>query len=345
MRPPSLLRSLPTLRQVAERWLFRHHGVENGEVFLGQRRIFIMPSRAGVAYALMLMVLFIGSVNYNLSMGFSLTFLLGACAVIDMHLTFRNLAHLYLAPGRGSPVYAGDDASFELHLANRRRHGRHAIGIGFMAPAANNAGSREDRPIVQMVDIDALSQRSVTLNAPALQRGWLQAPRVRLSTSFPLGLLSAWSYWHPDLRVLVYPRPAEDFRPLPFASSTGAPGDGTSQSGDEEFAGIRPYQAGDSPRRLAWRQIARLDALADGTLVSKHFEGGVATELQLDFSTLPAGWGIEERLSCMTRWVIEAEARALPYAFVLEHIRYAPALGAAHQDACLRALALFGVVR
>lgn len=333
---------LHSLRQHADRWLFRHRGVERGEVFLSQRRIFILPSRAGVAYAAMLLVLFIGSVNYNLSMGFSLTFMLAACALIDMHLTFRNLAHLHLVPGRGGTVFAGDDASFELYIANRRKHGRHAIGIGFMMsrpPAVD--GQPAVTPIVQCVDVEAGTQCSVTLNAPAGRRGWMQAPRVRLSTSFPLGLLTAWSYWHPDLRVLVYPRPSDDPRPLPQAAEQATESDGSGQAGDEDFAGIRPFQPGDSLKRLAWRQIARLDA-GNGALVSKHFEGGAASELRLDFAALPVAMGLEERLSCMARWVIEAEALALPYAFALEHIRYAPALGAAHQEACLRALALYG---
>jgi hypothetical protein len=45
----------------------------------------------------------------------------------------------------------------------------------------------------------------------------------------------------------------------------------------------------------------------------------------------------------MARWVLEAEGRALPYAFRLGRIHYESALGSAHQDACLRALALYGV--
>lgn len=336
------MRLTQALRQGADRWLFRHHGVESGEVFLGQRRIFIIPSRTGMAYGVMLLVLFIGSVNYNLSMGFTLTFLLAACALIDMHLTFRNLAHLHLVPGRGGAVFAGDDASFELYVTNRRKHARFAIAIGFMAPRHKGAVA----PLAQLVDVDAGTQCAVVLNSPATRRGWMQAPRVRLSTSFPLGLLTAWSYWHPDVRVLVYPRPSDNPRPLPQAADLAAQNDGSGQAGDEDFAGIRPYQPGDSLKRLAWRQIARLAGAGSGTgagtLVSKHFEGGAASELRLDFAALPAAMPLEERLSCMARWVIEAEALAMPYAFALEHIRHAPALGAAHQEACLRALALYG---
>src|SRR5690606_14709137 len=97
------------------RWLFRLRDVEVGEVFLNQRRVFIVPTRAGLTFGVMLIVLFLCSVNYSLSLGFALTFLLGACAVIDMHLTFRNLAHLHLRPGNTQAVFAGEEAQFELH--------------------------------------------------------------------------------------------------------------------------------------------------------------------------------------------------------------------------------------
>jgi uncharacterized protein (DUF58 family) len=328
------------LRRSAQRWLFRQNGPERGEVFLGQRRVFILPSRPGLGYAMMLVLLFIGAVNYNLSMGFTLTFVLGACAVIDMHLTFRNLAHLTLAPGRAPAVFAGDDAQFELHLANRGKRARHAILVRFEDGGADDEGGGGGRGIGAVshaVDIGAGDNIVLSLSTPARRRGWLQAPRVRLQTSFPLGLLRAWSIWHPDMRALVYPRPATDAPPLPFENTVRA--DGGGQAGDDDFAGIRAYQAGDSMRRLAWRQIARLD---NGALVSKHFEGGSAGELRLDIALLPRTMDTESRLSCMARWVVEAEARALPYGFALGHLALAPSLGAAHQEACLRALALYG---
>jgi uncharacterized protein (DUF58 family) len=95
-------------------------------------------------------------------------------------------------------------------------------------------------------------------------------------------------------------------------------------------------------RHLAWRQIARLDPELGGHLVTKHFEGGAIEELVLDFDAMPAAIDLELRLSRMTRWVLDAEQRALPYAFRMQGREYDAAVGAAHQAACLRALALYG---
>ena len=318
------------LRDTTARWLFRHKGAEAGEVVLVQRRVFILPTRAGLGFALLLILLFIGAVNYNLAMGLALTFFLASAALVAMHLTFRNLAYLHLAPGRASPVHAGEEAQFELQLSNHRRHARYAVWVGFTGDEV----PRREHPF----DIAAEGVCLVTLQAPAVRRGWLDAPRIMLHTSFPLGLLRAWSYWHPAQRVLVYPHPEEHAPPLPAVDALQSDDHGA--GGQDDFAGVRPYQAGDSMKRLAWRQIARLGI--EGALVSKHFEGGAANELRLDFATLPAEMNIEARLSRMTRWVIEAEARGLPYAFRLAEVSYSAGLGGAHREACLRALALYG---
>jgi uncharacterized protein (DUF58 family) len=320
------------LRRRASKWLFRRKAAEPGEVFLHQRRVYIMPTHPGMLFCVLLLALFIGSINYNLSLGFGLTFLIAGCALIDMHLTFRNLAHLHLSAGRTTPVFAGEEARFELHLINRRRHDRYAIWIDFIG---------EGLPEVeQSADVPAGATRTVLLSAPARERGWLAAPRVRLQTRFPLGLLRAWSYWQPDTHALIYPKPEEDAPPLPLTAAGS--NDGRGSAGQDDFAGVRAYQAGDSPRQLAWRQIARTAIDANGPLVSKHFEGGAAAELVLDLAQMPPGLDIETRLSRLARWVIEAEARGLPYAFHLHPHDYPAALGPAHRDACLRALALYG---
>lgn len=319
-----------SIRKRFSKWLFRLRDAEPGEVFLNQRRVFIVPTHPGLLFCVMLLTLFIGSINYNLNLGFAFTFLIGGCALIDIYLTFRNLAHLHLAAGRVAPVFAGELARFELFLINRRMHDRYAIWLDFVT---------DDRPdLAQVTDIAANTRCGVVLSTPAHERGWLQAPRVRLQTRFPLGLLRAWSYWMPDAKALVYPRPEDDAPPLPYAGVEKS--DGSGQAGHDDFAGVRAYQAGDSLKILAWRQIARVGT-DSGTLISKHFEGGAACEITIDFARLPYAMDIEMKLSRMTRWVLEAEARGLAYAFRLGDVILPPGLGTVHRDACLHALALY----
>jgi uncharacterized protein (DUF58 family) len=328
---PAALPSLRSLyRRGRDQWLCRLRAHEPGTVSLTMRRVFIVPTGAGLAFALLLLVMLIGALNYSLGLGFALTFFAGACAVADMVLTARNLAGLRLAPGRAQPVFAGEAARFELLLHNPGRRDRFALWLGFQA----------DGQPRQAVDVAAGARAALVLAAPALQRGWLAAPRVRLVTRFPLGLFRAWSYWQPDARVLVYPAPELPAAALPSAGAASEDGHGT--VGLDNFAGIRAYQPGDALRHLAWRQIARHDPALGGQLVAKHFEGGAVAELGLDFAALPAALGLEQKLSRMAAWVLEAERRALPYRFRLAQHDYGPALGDAHRAACLRALALYG---
>ena len=318
------------VRRKSDKWLFQLRENEPGEVLLTRRRVFILPTGAGLGFGVLLLVLLIGATNYNLSLGFALTFALAVCAVVDMVLTYRNMVDLHLLPGRAQPVFAGEDAHFELTIVNRTARSRYALWVDFV----------QVTPARYVADAMAGSNAPLLLSAPTLERGWLRAPRVRLSTRFPLGLFGAWSYWQPDARTLVYPFPEDGAPPLPMSGAASE--DGHGHAGHDDFAGVRSYQPGDPMRHMAWRQIARLDPELGGHLVTKHFEGGAIEELVLDFDAIPRTIGIEQRLSRMTRWVLDAEHRALPYGFRMQGHDYAPAVGAAHQGACLRALALYG---
>ena len=318
------------VRRKTDKWLFQLRDAEPGEVLLNRRRVFIMPTGAGIGFAALLVVLLIGAINYNLGLGFALAFTLAICALVDMVFTHRNLVDLHLQPGRSQPVFAGEDAHCELAIVNRTRRDRYALRVDFLQVG-------EARYVT---DAPAGASAPLLLSATSSARGWLRAPRVKLTTSFPLGLFGAWSYWQPDAKTLVYPFPEADAPPLPMSGAASE--DGHGHAGHDDFAGVRSYQPGDAMRHLAWRQIARLDPELGGNLVTKHFEGGAIEELVLDFDAMPAAIDLELRLSRMTRWVLEAEQRALPYAFRMEGREYDAAVGAAHQAACLRALALHG---
>src|ERR1051325_10129078 len=95
-------------------WLFQLRGPESGEVVLVQRRIFILPTRAGIFFGFVVLLMLTGSINYSLSLGYILTFLLASLGVTAMLHTFRNLAGLRVAPARTSPVFAGETALFAV---------------------------------------------------------------------------------------------------------------------------------------------------------------------------------------------------------------------------------------
>lgn len=294
--------------------------------WLGAHRVHVRPSRAGLAFALLLLALWIAAVNYQLALGHALTWFAVACAITDMLFASRNLAGLALSATPGPMVAAGSEARFELRLINRSARPRHAIAVLAALPQA----------APELVDVDAGGAASVTVLAPAGARGWLAAPTVRLSSNFPLGLFHAWCHWQPEARVLVYPRPEQPAPALPVnLTARHLP--------QPELAGVAAYQSGDPLRRLAWRHIARHD---DEHLYSKQFEqaGSEGHEgVLLDYAALPPQLDMEARLSRLCAWVLAAEPANLPYGMRLEQVVIAPGQGRLHLDACLRALALHGL--
>src|SRR6185436_15782766 len=65
-----------------------------------------------------LLIMLVGSINYVLSLGFMLTFLLAGLALAGMVHTVRNLARLVIVTCRVEPVFAGESAQFRLYLEN-----------------------------------------------------------------------------------------------------------------------------------------------------------------------------------------------------------------------------------
>lgn len=316
------LSSLAALKGRILDWIFQWRGPERGTIVLVQRRVFILPTRQGLLFAGVILLMLLGSVNYDLSLGFILSFLLGATGIQSMLHTFRNLANLRISADRSSPVFAGEQAQFHIRITNTAAMPRYSIGV------------TRDRISADYVDVPADGETTATVPVPALRRGWLRPGRMTLFTFFPVGLFRAWSYADLDMTCLVYPAPASPGLPLPQPRAGNDKG-GTQGQGQDEFSGLRPYRPGDSPRHLAWKAIARSDVL-----MTKQFSGRVAAELWLAWDALPPGMDAEKKLEHLARWVIDADASGHAYGLRLPGTVIPIDSGAAHRTDCLRALAL-----
>ena len=299
-----------------------------GDHLLTRRNIYVLPSRSGILFALVLLAMLVCSINYGLAMGYALTFLIFGLAVVGMMHTFRNLSALTLRAGRAEPVYAHQSVEVSFMLINPSRLARFAVRVD--AEGMNNTA---------IIDVPPRSEHFADIALPAGPRGWMPMPRLTLSTRYPLGIWRAWTYWQPAQRVLVYPAPETPGVPLPLSRLQDGEQYGAGGM-DEDLAGIRPYRAGDSLRRIAWTAIARTGS---DELLSKQFEGGGSGELLLDYNALPATLDIEARLSRLTRWVLEAEQSGALYALHLPGQELPASNGPGHKTACLRALASFNL--
>ena len=305
--------------------LFRWRSDGTAPFRLGQRRIFMLPTRGGLLYAAALLVMLIGAINYNLALGHALVFLLAGLGLTGMVHTFRNLHGLEIAPGRVEPVFAGETAQFELLLSSDRPAPR--CGLRLAALGGDTVETA----------VDGGAGRKIAVPLPGRRRGWLELPRVRLSTVYPLGLFTAWSYLQPAMRCLVYPAPHPIPLPAPAPAATGGTAGGA--GGDEDFAGFRARQPGDSPHHVAWKAAAR--ETGDRPLLVKQFAGGSDGELRLDWASTAEFGDTESRISVLAGWVVAADEAGLRHALNLPGQSVAAGLGPAHRRRCLETLALW----
>jgi uncharacterized protein (DUF58 family) len=312
-----------TLQERFATWALRTRAPEAVPIVLTQRRVYVLPTQAGFAFAAALLIMQLAAINYNLSLGHALVFLLAALGVVAIVHTFRNLAGLCITTGRADPVFAGDIAHFGLLLSatgERRR-------IRVIVPS----GSRT------VVDVDDGAITAARVAVPAVRRGWLALPRVTLETRYPLGLVRGWSYAAPAMHCLVYPKPASDAPPLPSLVGDGG-GRLRDSRGNDDFAGLRGHQPADPPRHVAWKAAARQDASAP--LMTKQFAGSSADVLWVDWNSAPPDRDVETRLSILARWLLDAAGEETAWGLRLPGVVLQPASGDAHLHACLKALAL-----
>ncbi|WP_263769252.1 DUF58 domain-containing protein [Propionivibrio soli] len=307
-------------------WLFRFGVDEQTPIVLTQRRVFIVPSRGGLLFAIVLAAMLLGAINYTLSLGHALVFLLASLGLVTMVHTFRNLAGLHITPGHPDPVFAGETARFPLVLDSHSAHWRRSLELAF--------GTHDGA----FASIPPGERAVIEVPYPAPRRGRLRPGRLTLSTRYPLGLFRAWAYPHPRLECLVYPKPIETPLPTPLAVSHAGQHHGG--SGQEDFTGLRERQPSDSPRHIAWKAVAR--DMEQRPLLTKQFAGGAAEELWFDLDQTSPDMPLETRLSVLTGWVLAAEQVQLRYGVRLPGRRVLPEQGPSHRDVCLEALALYG---
>ena len=329
-------RWLARIDAVGADWIARRHPPADGDILIDHRRAYILPTRPGLVFAGGVVILLIGSINYALQLGFLLTFLAAAIAIVGMYHTQRNLTGLVVSPHGAQAVFAGDSIAFQLTLHNASGEVRPAVGLSPAVPRLRLHGrQREPQPTTAWYDVPAAAAIVATVPVPTRRRGRHACPTIRITTRYPFGLFRSWSFVSTRLAALVYPAPEADPPPLP-AGRGASPREAAAAAGGDDLAGIRPYRVGDPRRAIAWRLAARTDEL-----LVKLFEVPAGGELMLDFEQLPPQLDTEQKLSRLTRWLLAAEAAGLPYGLALPGYRLDVGSGPAHRERCLEALALF----
>lgn len=304
------------------RWARKRQGQDPASTRLRSRRIYILPTGVGLIFALMAFAMLLGSMNYNNNLSFVLTFLLVSLGMVSMHQCQRNLVGLDISFAGVEPVFAGQSAEFRIAVTNRGRNARYNIQLyaGHITSVIDDLAPGESRVFL--------------LDMPTSTRGELKLPRFGIRTLYPFELFRAWAWLHMDLRALVYPAPAETAPPPPQTVTAHGHRQHDAR-GEEDFAGLRRFHVGDSPRQVAWKAYAR-----SGDLLAKQFSGADTSSQWFDIRQVDAA-DTEQRLSILARWIVDAERTHVDYGLKLYADEIPPANGAGHRHQCLEALALF----
>ena len=322
---PSPRRGLTAgIKRRASAWARKRQGRDPATITLTARRVYILPTGVGMVYGLMTFSMLLGSMNYNNNLSFVLTFLLVGLGFVAMHACQRNLVGLEIRFAGVDPVHAGQMTTFRIAVTNHAKNDRHQIQL-----------YTDDGGATPMRSVGPGESRVFHLEVPTSRRGWVRLPRFGIRTLFPFELMRSWAWMHMDLAGLVYPAPAHDAADPPYSHSARGHRQHDAR-GDEDFAGLRSFQDGDSPRHVAWKAYAR-----GGELLSKRFSGADLSSQWFDINEV-AGNDMEHRLQVLTRWIVDAEQQQRDYGLRLHAAVFSPARGDQHRHRCLEALALFG---
>lgn len=291
-----------------------------GEITLNQRRIFILPTQRGLNFVVLIGLLLLIAFVYNNNLAYLLGFLLASVFFIAILHSYRSLAGLTVRAGQTTDAFAGESAGFEIRLTNPTPVARSLVSI-----------SLEN---TETLALAADSITGLTLYKKAAQRGVLTAGTITIASTYPLGLFRAWSPLRFDMKALIYPKPAPASSPIPEAYGEQTYR-GQLKKGVDDFYGLNAYQPGDAIRHIHWKAFAKGQGL-----LSKQYGSEHSGEIWLDYQQT-AGHNLEERLSQLCRWLLDAEQTGLHYGLKLPGLSLEPGHGQAHLTTCLAELARF----
>jgi uncharacterized protein (DUF58 family) len=321
-----MTRALARLRSAldvrTQAWIRRRQGIDPDPVRLDRRRIYILPTPLGLAYAAMLFAMVLGSMNYGNNLALALAFLLVSLGLVVMHHCHGTLAGLVLRLAAAESGFVGGAVKFRLNLENAALAPRPRLELGV------------GRNPTCMVDVPVTGSATAELSLHATRRGRVRLERFVIGTRHPLGLFRAWAVVHCEHGAIAWPAPADRGR-VPPGVATDTGGAQEQPHGDHDFAGLRPFQPGDSLRRIAWKAYARGQGLH-----TKQYAGTDVVSHVFDWDSLPS-LGAETRLAQLCRWVLDAHEHGEAFGLRLPGVMIEPNLGTAHREHCLNALALF----
>ena len=307
---------------------------------LTQRNVYILPTKAGWMMVATLLVLLVASINYQLNLGYLLTFLIGGSVIVGMHISHATLRGLTMNLIANNSIFTTSTVNFDVILSNPSKKVRHSIGLSVL-----------NLDHWTWAEVPAQGNTTVQVSSLPLPRGKHTLPTLTVETRFPLGTFRVWTVWRPAAQVWVYPAIEPFAPPLPAGEPRSGEAKHTPIQATGEYDGVRAYRRGDPLKLVVWKKAAKTwandDSPADSgtdsatnSLISRDMQNTQAQELWLDFSRTGCQ-STEAALSRLCAWVVQADQLGLIYGLRLPKLEIALASGEAHRKHCLQSLACY----
>jgi len=318
-----------------QNWLLKRVKSKDSAI-LTSKSIYILPTREGLFYAVIVLLMLSAAINFNNSLVFFCTFLLAGMGIISMHMTQQNLLNLQFSITHVKPVFCFQTIDLPLIITlSSEDPVKYSIAIQFTPQQTAD----KSQPVIsfseQLADVKNSDKTLLHLSCQSFQRGPFILPPLMISTRYPLGLFRAWAHIQLNNDAIVYPKPVEKFDHK-AQNGSNSEGQSTKGRGFDDFSGFKSYQTGESLKHIHWKAYAR-----EQGLLTKTFSGGNNNEYWLNWSEFNTG--IETRLSQLCRLIIEAEAQGDRYGLILPDSSINISQGQSHQHQCLKALALYQI--
>jgi len=313
---------------------------------LTARRIYILPTREGFFFGIVIFLLLSGAMNYNNSLLFIYTFLLASIGIITMYHTHNNLLHVVTHAMESIAVFSGEYITIPVQISLKPGQTKARYNLTLERVEGDNHGKQSkknrlstkvntfDSVQQQFLDLEPSEQSIVNFHVKTLERGYLKPPRLSISSRYPLGLLRAWSNLLFEQQYLVYPQPLNKAE-LNKAELNSEDGVGDKGKGHDEFVELREKKRSDSYSHVHWKAYAR-----NGIMLVKQYGGVESEHINLNWSDF-SQYETEKRLSFLTRILLEAHQQQQSFSLVLPNEIIALGSGKTHLHRCLKALALF----
>ncbi len=308
-----------------EKWADKRQPDVSASALIDQQHLYILPSKAGLVFFFVLLIIFIGAINYENNMAFLLCFLLASVSLLSMLYTHLNINGLQIQASPAPSVFAGQTAQYPLRI--KHTNPRDSIYIQIEA---------DKNPPIIIHQLKADTDTSLLLPVKTSRRGHLALPRIKVYTEYPLGLFYAWSWIKLSADCVVYPAISQqESQPVRDRHQAGTSAYQIA-SGQDDFDHLRDYQIGDNPAHIAWKTYAR-----SSELFTKTFTSSSGQDIWIDWFSLPQNISVEDKLSILCKQIIEASQLDIHYGLRLPDQSINCATGLQHRHQCLRALALF----